>query len=60
MMGSPALLAERFYERAFAGESLAEIIRSERAAFGTGDNPNSATLMAFQFFGHPAMHLARV
>ncbi len=58
--GVASALAERFYKRAFAGEPLAEIIRSERAAFGTGDNPNSATLMAFQFFGHPAMHLARV
>lgn len=52
-------LAERFYERAFAGESVAEIIRSERAACGSGDHANSSTLMAFQFFGHPAMHLER-
>jgi CHAT domain-containing protein len=52
-------LAERFYERAFSGESVAEIVRSERAAFGSGDDPNSSTLMAFQFFGHPAMHLER-
>jgi hypothetical protein len=52
-------LAERFYARAFAGEAVAEIVRSERAAFGTGDDPNSSTLVAFQFFGHPAMHLDR-
>jgi CHAT domain-containing protein len=58
--GVASALAERFYKRAFAGEPLAEIVRSERAAFGTGDNPNSATLMAFQFFGHPSMHLERV
>jgi len=50
-------LAERFYARAFAGDSIAEIVRAERAAFGTGDNANSSTLVAFQFFGHPAMHL---
>jgi hypothetical protein len=50
-------LAERFYTRAFAGDSVAEIVRAERAAFGTGDNPNSSTLVAFQFFGHPAMRL---
>ncbi|HVE18909.1 MAG TPA: hypothetical protein VNB52_07480, partial [Ilumatobacteraceae bacterium] len=50
-------LAERFYARAFAGDSVAEIVRAERAAFGTGDNPNSSTLVAFQFFGHPAMRL---
>jgi CHAT domain len=58
--GVASALAERFYKRAFAGEPIAEIVRSERAAFGTGDNPNSATLMAFQFFGHPAMHLEKV
>ena len=31
----------------------------ERAAFGMGADPNSSTLVAFQFFGHPAMHLER-
>ena len=40
-------------------ESPAEIVRAERAAFGTGDEPNSSTLVAFQFFGHPAMRLER-
>ena len=52
-------LAERFYSKAFAGDPLAEIVRAERAAFGTGDDSNSSTLVAFQFFGHPAMHLER-
>ena len=52
-------LAERFYTKAFAGDSIAEIVRAERAAFGTGADPNSSTLVAFQFFGHPAMHLER-
>ncbi len=52
-------LAERFYARAFAGETIAEIVRAERAAFGTGDDPISSTLVAFQFFGHPAMRLQR-
>ena len=52
-------LAERFYSKAFAGESLAEIVRAERAAFGTGDDSNSSTLVAFQFFGHPSMRLER-
>ncbi len=50
-------LAERFYARAFAGDTLASIVRNERAGFGQGDNANSSTLMAFQFFGHPAMRL---
>ena len=51
-------LAERFYSKAFAGEALAEIVRIERATFGTGES-NSSTLVAFQFFGHPALHLER-
>jgi hypothetical protein len=55
--GVASELAERFYARAFAGDAVAEIVRAERAAFGTGDSPNSSTLVAFQFFGHPAMRL---
>jgi CHAT domain len=55
--GAASALAERFYARAFAGEPIAEIVRAERAAFGTGDSSNSSTLVAFQFFGHPVMHL---
>ena len=55
--GVASALAERFYTRAFAGDAVAEIVRAERAAFGTGDSPNSSTLVAFQFFGHPAMRL---
>jgi len=57
--GVASALAERFYTRAFAGESVAEIVRAERAAFGTGADPNSSTLVAYQFFGHPEMHLER-
>lgn len=57
--GVASALAERFYTRAFAGEAVAEIVRAERAAFGTGSEPNSSTLVAFQFFGHPAMRLER-
>ena len=52
-------LAERFYARAFAGETVAEIVRSERATFGRDADLHSSTLMAFQFFGHPAMRLER-
>jgi hypothetical protein len=55
--GVASALAERFYTRAFGGESVAEIVRAERAAFGTGADPNSSTLVAYQFFGHPEMHL---
>jgi len=57
--GVASALAERFYTRAFAGESVAEIVRAERAAFGTGTDPNTSTLVAYQFFGHPEMHLEK-
>jgi CHAT domain len=55
--GVASELAERFYTRAFAGESLAEIVRAERAAFGAAADPKSSTIVAFQFFGHPEMRL---
>ena len=57
--GVASAMAERFYDKAFAGEAVAEIVRAERARFGTGDDPNSSTLVAFQFFGHPAFRLER-
>jgi CHAT domain len=57
--GVASALAERFYTKAFDGDTVAEIVRAERAAFGTGQEPNSSTLVAFQFFGHPSMRLER-
>ena len=36
--GVASALAERFYTRAFDGETVAEIVRAERAAFGTGQD----------------------
>jgi len=51
-------LAERFYSDAFTGKPVAEIVRAERASFGSADG-HSSTLMAFQFFGHPGMRLER-
>ena len=55
--GVASALAERFYTGRSPARALAEIVRSERAAFGTGADPNSSTLVAYQFFGHPEMHL---
>lgn len=52
-------IALRFYERAFAGETPARILREERAQFGSGSHPHSGTCLAYQFFGHPKMHLRR-
>jgi CHAT domain-containing protein len=53
-------VALRFYERVFAGERPAEVLREERERFRATDGDEvSATSLAFQFFGHPAMRLER-
>jgi hypothetical protein len=46
----------RFYERAFAGEPVAAVLRRERARYGQDD---SATYLAYQFFGHPQLCIRR-
>lgn len=48
----------RFYEAARNGTTPAEILRQERASFGTAGQVPSATYLAYQFFGHPAFRLA--
>jgi CHAT domain-containing protein len=54
-------IALRFYERTLkTGDQPAEVLRSERAEFGRAGGPTSATCLAYQFFGHPAMRLKRV
>lgn len=66
-------IALTFYESVFDGSSVGEAIREARAAFrppadppsdspATGDGPRespSATFMAYQYFGHPALRLTR-
>lgn len=58
-------VALSFYERALGrGEGAGEALRAERASFretaGDPDEPGgSSTLMAYQFFGHPALRLRR-
>lgn len=49
----------RFYAGAFSGVAPAEILRQERASFGSGGPPTSATYLAYQFYGHPAFRLTR-
>jgi hypothetical protein len=52
-------MALRFYERTLvAGEVPAEVLRTERAKFGS-DETRSSTYLAYQLFGHPAMKLHR-
>lgn len=66
-------VALSFYERVFAGSSVGEAVRTARAGFRpptdpsadaeeTGRDPDeapSATFMAYQYFGHPALRLIR-
>lgn len=53
-------VALRFYERVFEGERPAEVLRGERESFRKTTPPQvSATSLAFQFFGHPAMRVER-
>lgn len=45
-----------FYRDAFAGEPVAEVMRKQRAKYGAD---NSATYLAYQYFGHPQLQLSR-
>jgi hypothetical protein len=52
-------LALRFYEKALAGGSPADILREERAAFRDDPATISSTYLAYQYFGHPHMTITR-
>jgi serine/threonine protein kinase len=52
-------LAKGFYEAAFAGTPPAEFLREKRASFTEKSSPKSSIEMAYQFFGHPDMLMAR-
>jgi CHAT domain-containing protein len=45
-----------FYREAFKGEPVATILRRQRAQYGTD---NSATYLAYQYFGHPGLRIRR-
>ncbi len=46
-----------FYAKVFAGEAIGDVVRRKRASFGSeGVSP---TVLAYQYFGHPALHLHR-
>jgi hypothetical protein len=53
-------LALYFYDKAFRGEGVGEVLRRQRALFTKSDDPMSATYLAYQYFGHPMMRLTRV
>ena len=52
-------LALRFYEKALTGRTPADILREERAAFIDDPSTISSTYLAYQYFGHPHMTIAR-
>jgi hypothetical protein len=52
-------IALRFYERLFNGSSPAEALRLERVRFTHDPSPTTATFLAYQYFGHPAMKITR-
>ncbi len=52
-------LAMRFYEKALTGQTPADILREERAAFIDDPATISSTYLAYQYFGHPHMTIAR-
>jgi CHAT domain-containing protein len=52
-------IALRFYEKALQGRAPADILREERAAFRDDPTTISSTYLAYQYFGHPHMTLAR-
>jgi hypothetical protein len=45
-----------FYREAFDGEPVATILRRQRAQYGAD---NSATYLAYQYFGHPGLRIRR-
>jgi hypothetical protein len=51
-------LALRFYERVIRkGDTPAEVLRDERRSYAEPGHDGSATCLAYQLFGHPAMVL---
>lgn len=52
-------LAKGFYEAAFAGTPPAGFLREKRSSFTEKSSPKSSIEMAYQFFGHPDMLMAR-
>jgi CHAT domain-containing protein len=52
-------IALRFYQRIFSGATIGSVLSEERSAFAESDEHLSATYLAYQFFGHPAMKVSR-
>ncbi len=52
-------IALRFYEGVFGGVPPAEVFRRERGVFQDLHETASATYLAYQFYGHPALMVER-
>jgi CHAT domain-containing protein len=52
-------IALNFYAKTFDGMAPAEFLCGERSRFKDSSATISATCLAYQFFGHPAMRLVR-
>jgi CHAT domain len=52
-------LAVRFYQLLFTGVSPADVLRRERARFKDSPDTVTATFLAYQYFGHPALRVSR-
>lgn len=52
-------IALRFYDKTLAGDAPAEVLRRERSAFTDEHSTISSTYLAYQFFGHPNLIMAR-
>lgn len=50
-------IARSFYEKTAKGMSPAEALREARRSFLPGAAPQSATWLAYQYFGHPSLKL---
>ena len=53
-------VSRRFYEQAFNGQPLGDVMRQERAGFRQSDDVLSATGLAYVFYGHPSLRLRQV
>ena len=50
-------IARSFYEKTAEGMSPAEALREARKSFLPEASPQSATWLAYQYFGHPSLKL---
>lgn len=53
-------VSRRFYEHAFEGQPLGDVMRQERASFRQSEGAVSSTGLAYVFYGHPSLRLKQV